>query len=126
LQLYAIGYGLIAIGAFPYYLQYALGKLKLHIVGSVLIIHTVICGNIPMDSNWFYIDPPVHAAFHTNKSMSILMEQWGYKASVYCLSAKSWVLFKEPKGVKEKVCNINKELQTQYLVYKDGFVDYWK
>lgn len=38
LQLYAAGYGLIVIGAFPYYLQYALGKLKLHIIGSVLFV----------------------------------------------------------------------------------------
>jgi O-antigen/teichoic acid export membrane protein len=38
LQLYAVGYGLIAVGAFPYYLQYALGKLKLHIIGSVLFV----------------------------------------------------------------------------------------
>jgi hypothetical protein len=28
--------------------------------------------------------------------------------------------------IKEKVENINKEFQTQYLIYKEGFVDYWK
>jgi O-antigen/teichoic acid export membrane protein len=38
LQLYAAGYGLLAVGAFPYYLQYALGKLKLHIIGSLLFV----------------------------------------------------------------------------------------
>lgn len=38
LQLYAAGYGLIVVGAFPYYLQYALGKLKLHIIGSILFV----------------------------------------------------------------------------------------
>ncbi len=38
MQLYAIGYGILAVGAFPYYLQYAKGKLKLHIVGSVLFV----------------------------------------------------------------------------------------
>ena len=36
LQLYAAGYGLLAVGAFPYYLQYALGKIKLHVIGSLL------------------------------------------------------------------------------------------
>jgi len=36
LQFYAMGFGLIAVGAFPYYLQYALGKLNLHIIGSML------------------------------------------------------------------------------------------
>lgn len=38
LRLYAIGYGILAVGAFPYYLQYAKGKLKLHIAGSILFV----------------------------------------------------------------------------------------
>ena len=38
LQFYAAGYGLIVVGAFPYYLQYAIGKLKLHIIGSFLFL----------------------------------------------------------------------------------------
>ncbi len=32
-----------------------------------LIVHTVICENIPKDPDWFYLYPPVHTAFHTNK-----------------------------------------------------------
>lgn len=92
-----------------------------------LIIHTVICETIPKDPNWFYIEAPVHTTFHTNKSMSILMQQWNYKASIYCLSAKSWILLKEPNQIiKEAVEKINKEFQTKYLIYKEGFVDYWK
>ena len=38
LTLYAIGYGFLSVAAFPYYLQYAKGKLKLHIVGSLLYV----------------------------------------------------------------------------------------
>jgi O-antigen/teichoic acid export membrane protein len=38
MRLYAIGYGILAVGAFPYYLQYAKGKLKLHIAGSILFV----------------------------------------------------------------------------------------
>lgn len=38
LTLYAIGYGILVVSAFPYYLQYAIGKLKLHIIGSVIYI----------------------------------------------------------------------------------------
>ncbi|MCK9372277.1 MAG: oligosaccharide flippase family protein [Sulfuricurvum sp.] len=38
MQLYAIGYGILAVAAFPYYLQYAKGSLKLHIYGSVLFV----------------------------------------------------------------------------------------
>lgn len=54
------------------------------------------------------------------------MSQWGYESSIYCPSAKYWVLFKKDKYIKEKVEFINKEFQTEYLVYKKGFVDYWK
>jgi len=94
---------------------------------GVLIIHTVICENIPQDSNWFYINP-VHCAFHTNKSMEILMEQWGYKWSLYCPSAKSWVLFKKEYNNEGIVIDeINKMFQTKYIFYNPiGFVDYWK
>ncbi|QQZ37591.1 oligosaccharide flippase family protein [Pseudomonas sp. SK2] len=35
LSLYALGNGILAIGAFPYYLQYARGQLKYHLIGSV-------------------------------------------------------------------------------------------
>lgn len=38
LQLYAAGYGLLAVSAFPYYFQYAIGKLRLHIIGSLLYV----------------------------------------------------------------------------------------
>lgn len=38
LSLYAIGYGFLALGAFPYYLQYAKGDLKLHLLGNILFI----------------------------------------------------------------------------------------
>ena len=42
LQLYAAGYGVLAVSAFPYYLQYAIGKLSLHIIGSILYVSTLI------------------------------------------------------------------------------------
>jgi hypothetical protein len=94
---------------------------------GALIIHTVICENIPKDPNWFYFDPPVHSAIHTNSSMEILMSQWGYESSVYCKKAKCWVLFKkEPNLLKSKIDSINELFQTDYLIYKKGFVDYWK
>jgi hypothetical protein len=94
---------------------------------GVLIIHTVVCENIPNDSNWFYINP-VHSAFHTNKSMEILMKQWQYKWSIYCPSSKCWILFKsEYNNEGEIIDRINQEFQTKYFYYKTkGFVDYWK
>lgn len=94
---------------------------------GVMIIFTLICENIPKDPDWFYIEPPVHTSFHTNMSMDILMKQWGYKASIYCYSARTWVLFKEVNNnLIEKINKVNKELQREYLIFKEGFVDYWK
>ena len=97
---------------------------------GVLMIHSVICERIPKDSNWFYLAPIVHTAFHTNKSMAILMEQWGYAASIYSPQAKSWFLFKancsQLNGLEKMAGGINKEIQTKYFYFKPGFVDYWK
>jgi O-antigen/teichoic acid export membrane protein len=38
LQLYALGNGVLALSAFPYYLQYAKGDLKLHMIGNLLFL----------------------------------------------------------------------------------------
>ncbi len=46
LILYALGNGILAVAAFPYYLQYAKGDLRLHLIGNavfvVLLIPTII------------------------------------------------------------------------------------
>ncbi|HEU5295880.1 MAG TPA: oligosaccharide flippase family protein [Burkholderiaceae bacterium] len=36
LQLYALGNGILAMSAFPYYLQFAKGDVRLHLIGNVL------------------------------------------------------------------------------------------
>lgn len=96
-------------------------------IDGALIIHSVICENIPADPDWFYFSPPVHCAFHTNKSMDLLMKQWGYSSSIYSPKAKSWVLLKiADKSIQEKIRQINGELKDNFLVYMPGFVDYWK
>lgn len=38
LRLYAVGNALVAIFSFPYYMQYAIGSLKWHIIGNLLIV----------------------------------------------------------------------------------------
>jgi O-antigen/teichoic acid export membrane protein len=38
LTLYAIGNGLFTLAAFPYYLQFAKGDLKLHLIGNILFL----------------------------------------------------------------------------------------
>lgn len=42
LRLYALGNGVLAISAFPYYLQYALGNLRYHLIGNVITVVTLI------------------------------------------------------------------------------------
>lgn len=97
---------------------------------GVLMMHTVVCETVPNDPNWFYIAPMVHTAFHTNRSMDVLMDQWGYSKSVYSPQAKSWFLFKsghpQADNIHEIVDSINSELQSKFFISKDGFVDYWK
>jgi hypothetical protein len=92
-----------------------------------LILHTVICENIPKDPDWFYLRPPVHTAFHTNKSMAVLMQQWGYTSSLYCPKSKCWVLFKkDPAHVLATLRTLQDELQSSWFIFKEGFMDYWK
>lgn len=38
LRLYALGNGFLVMAAFPYYLQYAKGDLKLHLIGNIIYI----------------------------------------------------------------------------------------
>ena len=38
LTLYALGNGILAFGAFPYYMQFAKGDMRLHMVGNVLFL----------------------------------------------------------------------------------------
>lgn len=42
LSLYSIGYAFLAVSAFPYYLQYAKGDLRLHLIGSILFLVLLI------------------------------------------------------------------------------------
>jgi hypothetical protein len=92
-----------------------------------LVVHTVVGERVPQDPSWFYLTPPVHTAFHTNRSMTVLMEQWGYTCSVYSLKAKSWILLRDDVSrVLGQVDAINRRLKTTWFIAKAGFVDYWK
>ena len=42
LTLYALGNGILALTALPYYLQYAKGELKLHVIGNIIFIFLLI------------------------------------------------------------------------------------
>lgn len=92
-----------------------------------LIIHTLVCESVPNDPDWFYLQPPVHTAFHTNKSMGLLMEEWGYHSSIYCPKSKCWVLLRRHSAdINEHISVLNEELQSNWFYYKEGFMDYWK
>lgn len=97
---------------------------------GVLMLHTVVCERVPRDPNWFYLAPVVHTAFHTNRSMTLLMQQWGYAASIYSPAAKCWWLFKQGapalSRLSDVVAQINTSLRVPFFHYRAGFVDYWK
>lgn len=44
LRLYAIGNGLLAMSAFPFYIQYARGNLRYHLIGNIALIALLIPG----------------------------------------------------------------------------------
>ncbi|MCX6924695.1 MAG: methyltransferase domain-containing protein [Verrucomicrobia bacterium] len=93
---------------------------------GVLGCHTLVCECVPSDPAWFYL-APVHCAFHTNRSMEILLKQWGYTCSVYDVAAQVWLCFKtEPRGLEGLVRRANVRTVGRPYVFKEGFVDYWK
>lgn len=80
LSLYALGNGILAAAAFPYYLQYAKGDLRLHLIGNavfvIILIPTIIWattsyGGIGAAYSWLFINllsfvawlPLVHRKF---------------------------------------------------------------
>jgi O-antigen/teichoic acid export membrane protein len=52
LALYAAGNGILTLSAFPYYLQFAHGNLRLHIAGSVLLILVLFPSVIAITPNY--------------------------------------------------------------------------
>jgi len=42
MALYALGNGVAAFGAFPYYLQYAKGEVRLHVIGTLLFLLVLV------------------------------------------------------------------------------------
>ena len=52
LTLYVLGNGILALAAFPYYLQFAKGDLKLHIIGQVLFVVLLIPALVAATMRW--------------------------------------------------------------------------
>ena len=91
---------------------------------GVLGVHTLVCETVPRDPDWFYLIP-VHCAFHTNKSMNLLMQQWGYVASIYNVDSRLWLWFKRPGQLQQRIADENTRSNGVSYIYKKGFVDYW-
>lgn len=103
LTLYALGNGILALGAFPAYLQFAKGDLKLHVIGNALFVVLLIpaliwstfhYGVIGAGYAWlianltyfiFWI-PQVHRRFIGNFHISWLMHDIG-RVAVLALCA---------------------------------------
>jgi hypothetical protein len=83
---------------------------------GVMGIHTLVRETIPTDPEWFYLQA-THCAFHTNRSMQILFDQWGYRHSAYHVESRLWLWFKT---------KIELNTNCEDFIYSDKFVDYWK
>lgn len=93
---------------------------------GTLGLHTFVSESTPNDPSWFYL-LPVHCSFFTNKSMRILFEQWGYKASIYNVEARLWLWFKsDPTEIQSIIERANRRSNAPKYFFKNDFVDYWK
>lgn len=52
LRLYALGNGVLAVCAFPYYLQYAKGNLRLHLIGNALFVVLLVPATVAATLNF--------------------------------------------------------------------------
>lgn len=94
LRLYALGNGVLALSAFPYYLQFAKGDMRLHVLGNVLFVMVLIpsliwaasrygtigAGYAWLSSNLVYFlvwVPKVHRRFATGLHMHWLFRDVG-------------------------------------------------
>ena len=82
-------------------------------------LHTLVCEEIPRDSNWFYLQP-VHATFWTNAAMKKIFRRYGFKACAYHVEARLWLMFRDVKKFL-RLKNFARD-----FVFAEDFVDYWK
>lgn len=55
------------------------------------------------------------------------MNQWGFEASIYSPSAKSWWLLREHRDLNGRIVEeLNARLGRSYFIYRQGWVDFWK
>lgn len=115
LTLYAAGNGILALAAFPYYLQFAKGDLKLHLVGNALFVALFIpmllwttwkYGMIGAGFAWLISNllpfviwlPVVHQRFVRGLHLQWLRDLSGIICLTACAAAITNSLMKWPQG----------------------------
>lgn len=92
---------------------------------GVLSLHTLVREEVPCDPAWFYL-LPVHVAFHTNRSMQVIFDKFGFKASIYHLPSTMWFWFRENIDFVQEYTETYNRHESDILFFKRGFMDYWK
>lgn len=115
LSLYALGNGILAAAAFPYYLQYAKGKLRLHLIGTGLFLAAFIpfllfltktigvvgAGYAWLVTNALYLlfwTPIVHRRFAKGQHMKWLVEDVLAPGRFGVLALLAFALFMSTTG----------------------------
>nr|WP_156792159.1 oligosaccharide flippase family protein [Desulfotalea psychrophila] len=121
LRLYAVGNGFLAVSAFPYYLQYAKGNLRYHLIGNVIMVIFLIpaiifaashyggvgAGYVWMIINFLYLltwtayvhhklEPGLHLEWLLKDGLAIYMPAFLVGLSTLWLPIESdnrWVMF---------------------------------
>ena len=131
LKWYALGNGIMVISAFPYYLQYAKGDLRLHLIGNALFLFLLIpsiilmsikYGSVGAGCVWFCINlitffvwtPLVHRKF----APELNFKWYGYDVLIIYISAliAGYLVDFELTGTDSKVLAIVKILFVGMLV----------
>ncbi len=86
---------------------------------GIAALHTLVCEEVPRDSNWFYLQP-VHATFWTNAAMQKIFDQYRFKACAYHVESRLWFMFRDT----DKFSLLKKCSGT--WSFSNDFVDYWK
>jgi hypothetical protein len=87
---------------------------------GAMALHTLVRGEIPDDPAWFYL-LAVHCTFLTNRAMALLLERWGFAASLYAVDARLWCFVREEAdALRERTRSLPGE-----VAVSSGFCGFW-
>lgn len=91
---------------------------------GTVVVHTLICEEVPKDPDWFYIDFPAHCTIWTNEAMSQLYREYGFIGCAYHVEARMWFFFRSHEKF-ERLKTASGAISGTWA-FSDSFVDYWK